>query len=423
MLFITPAAFNRTTGGGITFGNLFAGWPKERLATAHNDPVPTTTETCERYYRLGPREIRRWGPLERIAPAAGQAAAADGATGGKKAWLRPAKRLVFGDQLPDSGRLSAELAQWIEAFRPEVLYTILGSNAMMELVDAVQRRFALPLVVHMMDDWPESSYRGGVLGFLARARMQALLRSLMQRAAVRMGICDSMSEAYAARYGAPFVSFQNTVDVGRWAPLAKRDLAVGRPADVVYVGSILPFAQLESLVDCAAAVERLAADGLPARLSIYSPAAYAEPHRERLVRGPGISLHDALTDDEAFFRRIARADALLLPSNFDRASATFLRHSMPTKVPAYLVSGTPVLAYGPSGIAQIRDAAAHGWAHVVSQPGATAVAKALHRLLTEASLREALSSTAQAIARERHDAARVRASFQSRLAAASAGAR
>ena len=28
------------------------GWPKDRLATVHNDPVSVTTEICERYYRL-----------------------------------------------------------------------------------------------------------------------------------------------------------------------------------------------------------------------------------------------------------------------------------------------------------------------------------------------------------------------------------
>jgi hypothetical protein len=76
LLFITPAAFNRTTGGGVTFGNLFSGWPKDRLATAHSDPVPTTDETCEKYYQLGAGELRRWGPLERMAPAAPGAAAA-----------------------------------------------------------------------------------------------------------------------------------------------------------------------------------------------------------------------------------------------------------------------------------------------------------------------------------------------------------
>lgn len=425
VLFLTPAAFNRTTGGGITFGNLFAGWPKDRLATAHNDPVPTTTETCEQYYRLGPAEIRRWGPLERIAPAAGRAQGGTlpGASGAIPSgrFLRAAKELVFGPQLPDSGRLSPELERWIEAFRPGLLYTILGSNAMMELVGAVQERFALPLVVHMMDDWPETSYGGGVLGFLARGRMRRLLGGLMQRATLRMGICEAMCEAYAARYGVPFEPFQNATDAARWSTLARRDAAARTPAEVVYVGSVLPFAQLDSLVDCCNAVAQLGAEGVPVRLSIYSPALYAAPHRERLLVAPNIALHDAITDDEAFFRVIAAADALLLPVNFDDATVSYIRYSMPTKVPAYLFSGTPILAYGPAEVAQVRYAAQRDWALVVDQPGVTSLAVALRRLLVDVPLRERLSANARRTALEHHDAAQVRARFQERLQAAAKG--
>lgn len=39
VLFLTSSAFNKVTGGGITFSNLFVGWPIEAIATIHNDPV------------------------------------------------------------------------------------------------------------------------------------------------------------------------------------------------------------------------------------------------------------------------------------------------------------------------------------------------------------------------------------------------
>ncbi|MGQ0512037.1 MAG: hypothetical protein ACT4P9_15660 [Betaproteobacteria bacterium] len=425
VLFLTPAAFNRTTGGGITFGNLFAGWPKDRLATAHNDPVPTTTETCEQYFRLGPAEIRRWGPLERIAPAAGRqppaGTAGAGGTSAPSGLLRAAKELVFGPQLPDSGRLSPELEHWIEAFRPELLYTILGSNAMMELVGAVQRRFALPMVLHMMDDWPATAYGGGALGFLARNRMRRLLAGLVQQATLRMGICEAMCEAYAGRYGVPFEPFQNATDAARWSALARRDAEARTPAEVVYVGSVLSFAQLDSLVDCCKAVAQLGAEGVPVRLSIYSPALYAAPHRERLLAGPNIALHDAITDDETFFRVIAAADALLLPVNFDAATVRYIRYSMPTKVPAYLFSGTPILAYGPEEVAQIRYATERDWALVVGQRGVAPLAAGLRRVLSEAPLRERLSANARRTALECHDASLVRVRFQGRLRAAAQG--
>jgi len=400
LLFVTSAAFNRRTGGGITFGNLFAGWPKDRLATAHNDPEPTTSETCERYYRLGAQEIRRWGPLETVAPAAGSDPRR------KTRLLRNAKALIFGNQLPDRGILSPALERWIDEFRPQLLYSILGGNAMMELVAAIERRFALPLVVHMMDDWPALLYRGGLLGFLARGRMQSLLKGLVGKAHVNFGICDDMCAAYERRYGVPFRAFQNAVDLERWSTLAKADLRAAPRGEVVYIGSILPFAQLESLIDCCRALAG-------ARLSIYSPD--AARHRDRLALGPEIALHDTIADDEAFFRRLARADALLLPVNFDADAIRLLRYSMPTKVPAYLASGTPILAYGPDSVAQIRYAREAQWAHVVSRRAPGELAAGLKRVLGDVALRERLSANARRLARERHDAAAVRTGFQQAL--------
>lgn len=425
VLFLTSAVFNRTTGGGITFGNLFAGWPKDCIATAHNDPVPVTTETCERYYRLGPDEIRRWGPLEWIAPAAGRGNLnhLPGKSRQGGSFLQTVKSLIFGEQLPDVGILSPGLEQWIAEFKPQVLYTILGNNAMLDLADAIQRRFGLPLVIHMMDEWPETSYRGGALSFLARRRMKRLLEALMLRASLRFGICDAMCEAYAKRYGAGFVPFQNVADGARWAALARRDASAKASAQVVYVGSVLPFAQLDSLADCCRAVAQLGSEGVPLRLSIHSPAMYAAPFRERLVVAPNIELHDAITDDETFFRAIAHADVLLLPVNFDAATVRYIRYSMPTKIPAYLFSGTPILAYGPGEVAQIRYAKDGVWALVVEQQGVATVAAGLRRLLGDGALRTRLSTNAQHTARERHDAATVRAQFQALLAQAAAGGR
>ena len=420
VLFVTPAAFNRTTGGGITFGNLFAGWPKDRLATAHNDPVPTTTETCERYYRLGPAEIRRWGPLERIAPAVGAAQGEGGgeAAAAKPAPLRLAKSALFGAQLPDAGRLSPQLERWIAEFKPDLLYSILGTNAMMDLVLAAQRRFRLPAAVHIMDDWPATSYAGGLLGAFARRRMRALLGEVMLGARLRMGICDAMCAAYAERYGAAFEPFQNAVDCARWGSLARQDAGVAADAEVVYAGSVLPFAQLQSLIECCQAIALLGRQGMRVRLSIYSPAMYTAPYRERLALAPNVVLHDAITDDETFFRRMAGADVLLLPVNFDADTVRYIRYSMPTKVPAYLVSGTPILAYGPAEVAQVRYAKEAGWGHTVTRQGVDEVAAGLRQLLSDPALRARLSENARRTALQRHDAQRVRAAFQQALAQA-----
>ncbi len=414
LLFVTPAAFNRTTGGGITFGNLFAGWPKDRLATAHSDPVPVTSETCERYYRLGPAELRQWGPLERIAPATSSAGAA-ASPGRSRPLLRAVRMALFGQQLPDTGTLSPALERWIGEFRPQLLYSILGSNGLMDLVLAVQRRFALPSVVHMMDDWPEATHRGGLLAPLARRRMERLLAGTLERASLRLGICDAMCEAYAARYGVPFETFHNAVDVQRWGSI-RRSTDENAEQDVVYVGSIFPVAQLDSLIECCHAVAQLAREGVGVRLSIYSPSMYAERYRDRLVVSDNVTLSDTIADDEAFFRRISAADVLLLPVNFDARTVRYIRYSMPTKLPAYLFSGTPILAYGPEAVAQVRYVKEAGSGLVVSERGVEQVTAGMRALLADKALRERIGARARNAALERHDLRVVRPRFQEALA-------
>ncbi len=139
VLFVTSSAFNHVTGGGITFSNLFRGWPKDRLATVHNDTVLVADDVCRRYYRLGPSEITRWPRLRAHRPAAAMEQAPASAQPAA-APLRLAKRVLIGNAWPDSGRLSRELEGWIADYRPEVLYTILGAIGMMELVEKAKGR-------------------------------------------------------------------------------------------------------------------------------------------------------------------------------------------------------------------------------------------------------------------------------------------
>jgi glycosyltransferase involved in cell wall biosynthesis len=425
VLILTSSAFNKITGGGITSSNLFSGWPKEAIATIHNDPVPVTYDVCDRYFKLSTSEVHRWGwlrhvPLGRPAPAQTTALGAKINRSWTSSLLKALKTWVFGDGIPEQVHLTAALDTWIAAFRPTILYTVLGSNAMMDLAEKLRVRYQLPLVVHIMDDWPCTIYRGGLLSFLQRRKKDRLLQHLMNVAAARFAICQDMAEAYDVRYKKPFQWFQNAIDVAAVHRFVKNPLIVGSPIRLAYIGSVFPNAQLQSLIDCCNAVKALHSEGFPIRMEIYSPSHATEQYRGCLVVGAAISLQDTIGDDEVFFRTLQDVDMLLLPVNFDTYTIQYIRYSMPTKVPAYLAVGTPILVYGPAEVAQVSYATKAGWGMPVSVRDVDMLKDALKRLATDMPLRQNLSGRARQMAAIHHDVRVVREQFQAALSSASA---
>lgn len=180
-------------------------------------------------------------------------------------------------------------------------------------------------------------------------------------------------------------------------------------------------AQLASILDICRSVARLNDQGFAVTFDIASPTLHRAANKEALTIHPSIRLVTPTEDDRAFFEQLAAADALVLPVNYDAETIEFIRYSMPTKVPAYMASGTPILVYGPHGVAQVDYAEREAWGHVVSDRAPGALDTGLRRILSDSALRESLRVRAQALAVANHDSTKVRTQFQSTLKAAARG--
>ncbi len=431
ILIVTSNNFNRVTGGGITLTNLFRGWPADRIANLHQDPTPEDHSVCQTSYRLSEEEIRWAWPFSLVRGLHRQAAltlGGDESIGGAESplpaggadremiWVQLARR-TLGDGVPRTVRITKRLDQWLRSFQPQILYGSLGSMAQIRLMRKLAQTLGVPVVVHIMDDWPAVLYRRGLLGPLFRSVMEREFQTVLRDASLRLGICGEMCEEYQKRYGVSFVPFHNALDMDVWLPQAKRDWTAGSPFIVRYVGSIVPDGQREALRDVCDAVAGLRASGRSIEMWVHAPGkqvAYLQDGRSS--RG-GLRLLDPPSPDR-IVEVLAGADLLALPFNFDARSVQYIRLSMPTKVPAYMASGTPVLVYGPPGIAAVRNAERDGWGYVVSSPGIPPLLEALVRLMDDQASRESMGRRAQVLARQRYDAAKIRPTFHKVLGAA-----
>lgn len=420
LLFITPVAFNPYAGGGATFASLLQGWPKDRLATVHNDRAPSPIDICEKYYVLGSEELDFIWPFNilrrsgRAAPQTGAGPVTPSQARRRPRWVDAGREYVLGDSIPERAHLTPQLTRWIAEFEPDVIYTILGSNGMMSLIEQVRTHFDIPLVVHIMDDWVSVNNRGGLFAPIERPRMKRAVERAFTVAHTCLGISPAMCAAYSERYGRDFIPFQYSLDRTRWGGIYKSDLTAAQPPELLYVGSIFRNAQLDSLIDCAHAAAALNEAGFPLKFRIATSPANGANFGALLNVHPNITVDTTAVDDDTFFRRLAEADALVLPVNFDRPSVDFIRYSMPTKVPAYLNSGTPILAYGSVDTAQMQYARDAHWGLTVTERSTDKLQGGLRRIATDFDLRRSLSQSARQAA-ENHDAHRVRDAFQNLL--------
>lgn len=429
--------FDRSTGGGITLSNLFEGWPQDRLANVVLPGTPIAHDVCDHFYSLGTSEARwRWplslvsrketppsGAVEQLAtaPAPGTAwAGAGDSHRGAHRLLKAVVRTMGAQDVLRRMRPSQLLLDWVQDFEPDVIYSQLSDLPMIDLVHGLVARTGVPLVLHFMDDWPETEYRHGALAPLARSAMRRGLGSLLNRAEALLAISEEMAAEYSERYSRPFTTVHNPVDLERWDALASaHPRHCGNESDqslaIIYAGRI-GRANTSSLLDVAEAVGRVASNGRRARLYVYTNdvRATAAAAMEAL---PGVAVRPGVPYEEVP-GLLGAADALLLPLDFDERALRFARLSMPTKVSEYLAAGRPVLTYAPQESAVARYAREGEWSLVVSARVASLVDEALRRLLDEPTLRREMGERGRQLAEAQHDARRVRARFADILAGA-----
>jgi glycosyltransferase involved in cell wall biosynthesis len=421
VLFITPCAFNRITGGGITFSNLFQGWPKERIATITGDTNPVTNDICHKYYFLTANEINYISPFGYFAkrsygPAKAEANIKYVENGNDSNFITRFKRCLFGDAgIPDEGILSYELKKWIYAYQPQLIYSILGTPGYIDLVNLAWDELQIPIVIHLMDEGVTDPKRSGIFGSYLKQLYKRKLMSVLRRSSSRIAICQEMATEYSQRYNLEFTHFQNTIEMSKWDQFRKKNLKINDTPIIVYAGSVLPFNQQQSLKDCCLAIKDLNESGLSIQLNIYTPFKLLQLPTSYFEIHPAINVRPAPEDDATFFSILGDADALILPVNFDSESVHYIRLSMPTKVPAYLASGTPILVYGPAHVAQVNYASRYGWGMTVTTPAIEKLKKAMQQLVRDIDLRRVLSETAREVAKEFHDAPIVRNQFQNTL--------
>jgi glycosyltransferase involved in cell wall biosynthesis len=427
VLAVNAGLFDRSTGTGITLSNLFTGWPADRLVQLYLEdraPSPDALGTFAQFpTRHAPVEyhlFRQWErirrPVRSVVLRSAGSASSQGSTGSARnpapgpvrAQLRAQLR-AFVDLSPV--RIPEDVRWWMREQRPDVVYTTMGSIRTMRLAVAAAQECRVPLVPHFMDDWPTTLYTGGQVLGLPRLAVRSGFRDVLRHSSYGMGISEAMASEYERRYRLPFAAFGNCVDAADFADPDQRapERPAGTPVELVYVGG-LHLDRWRSLRGVGEAVDRLVAQGTPARLTVHAPDADLARYAGAFAGLAAVHLGRSLASDEVS-GVLRRADVLVHVESFAAEHRRYTRYSLSTKIPQYLAAGRPVLGFGPAELASMAHLAAAGAGAVVGDDDPVALRDALAPLCVDPGLRVRLGGRGLAFAVRHHRTDQVAARF------------
>jgi|GEM_PF-2065822 len=317
------------------------------------------------------------------------------------------------------------LLEEVASFKPEVIYyrPLLDQHQLLHfLALEIMKRHPVPVVSHIMDDWPERLRANDPL--LAE-KLDCELHSLFTGSYRVLSISEQMSQAFAKRYGVNFEVIANGVDLKRYSNLKKTPQTGSgekRPLVLRYTGALAKNMTFQTVVDLARAVDSLQ-ERLPVRLEVYTMPSWRRAFEKAVQGYRGVFVYYTVPDQD-YPRLLSEADVLVLAYNFDPVSLGYIGYSMPNKLPEYLASGTPVLAIGPRGLPGIDYLTSRDLAFSVCKRDFSALCEAIELLVKNPAYREKLGKKGQKWAFRYFDLREVAGRFQQILRQASrAGSR
>lgn len=358
VLIISEFSFNKVSGGGILFTNLFEDFPEKNIALIHEDRSFKSEKykscLCIKSQKKILGNILNFFPLK------------------LKLFIKGLNNFLLTKFALVRANKDEGINNFIESFNPDIIYTILGNNEMMRLIKNIVEKYNFPVVTHIMDDFINSG------GNINNEEQKALFNYFIKHSVLRLAINRKMSNDYTKRYGHPFHVIHNGLDRKKIQNIKNSKSQVKQ---ITYIGSIYKNAQLQSMVDISFAVSSLNKKGKKIKLNLYLPKNQIQEFKSSFSQNENIIIKVNDLKDKDYFSMISYSNLLILAANFDKESISYYSLSWPAKMASYLMSGIPIFIYGPNNIYFISEAKKKNWALVCNKTGGSYLEDSICKIL------------------------------------------
>lgn len=407
--------FTNSDGGGITLSNLFKDWPIDKLANVidgNRSSKISNFNICNNIYILGESEKKTFFLFSflRTKYLSGKfyefSNVKEKGINNRKsrkteiyAKIKKVTTKVFFLLMHFLGiyhhlfriKISNKLHKWISEFNPDILYVHFNTIESMLFINDLKSQFEVKLIVHMMDDWPNTIVRSGLFKSYWTNRINKLLQGIFDKSVLLLSISESMSEEYKIRYGKDSKYFHNPVDLKIWQPHTKQNYELNEQIKLLYAGRI-GLGTEKALLQLIDAVNILNIHNLDVKVLIQTSS--IDLRITKLIEKYSFVEILPVAKYEELPKIFSSVDLLLLPYDLDGEGARFIKYSMPTKATEYMISGTPIFLYCSSESGIYKHAYENKWAKIVTEKNATKLKEEILNMLTDIEERKSIANNA-----------------------------
>jgi len=348
VLLIASNTFSKTGNNGKTYASILSRYPKSHLAQLYfSFNENPDFDICDNYYKIS--DIDLINSLKGKVTSGVVSSPLDK----REVELNRKNKIVnFGKKYLSStirdilwflGKWRTEkLLNWIQKFGPDVVFYVGGSSVFSNRIARnITSTFNIPLIVYYTDDYVVNSIKKNLFYYINKIKVNVTYQNTLKRSSLRYVIGKKMANVYEDYFGLQFKFIMNSVDV---YPYEARML---NSANIVisYFGSLHSL-RWKSIIKLA--------ESLPIRcvIRVYTLSLSKEiimnfSKHSNILLCEGImgeKLRDAMKD----------SDYLLHVESDDKYCRRLTGLSISTKIPEYLISGRPIIAFGPQEVASMQ---------------------------------------------------------------------
>ncbi|WP_439481807.1 glycosyltransferase [Cyclobacterium plantarum] len=306
--------------------------------------------------------------------------------------------------------LSEEFCKWLDEYQPDIIYAQAHGRNRVKFCSRVKQYSNKPMVFHMMDDWPEFVRGESIFGKYWEKVVDKEFKKLLEVSDLHLGISELMEVEYLRRYNIRFKAFHNPIDFDFWRKGQKSNWQIqGENPKILYAGRMgLGIEKsLKFLAEAISIINKKSGRSIQFILQVSEKKKWM--NKFKCIK------HRPFVPYEELPEKFGEADILYLPYDFSEKAVKFIKYSMPTKASEYMISGTPILIFAPGDTALVNYAEKYQWAKVVKDEDMQELISSLEKLLDFPKERERYGKAAILLAKEKHEAIKVRNDFRKAL--------